>query len=29
VFFSELRMQRPELADRLEPRLLFFLDEAH
>jgi hypothetical protein len=29
VFLSELRMQRPELADRLEPRLLFFLDEAH
>jgi predicted nucleotidyltransferase len=29
VFLGELRMQRPELADRLEPRLLFFLDEAH
>jgi hypothetical protein len=29
VFLSELRMQRPELADRLGPRLLFFLDEAH
>jgi hypothetical protein len=29
VFLGELRMHRPELADRLEPRLLFFLDEAN
>jgi hypothetical protein len=29
MFLGELRMHRPELADRLEPPLLFFLDEAN
>jgi predicted nucleotidyltransferase len=28
AFLTELRLHRPELADRLEPRLLAFLDEA-